>query len=107
MSSSGNPSYVLSQSALNQLAGLLEPLEGFGGVPTNSGNLYNVGQLVLVGYGLQLTDPNGLPAALEALTETVTVPVNAVNQSFSPWSARSTRSPTRMRRFWRRISAMP
>lgn len=78
---SGNPSYILSQAVLNQIAGFLEPVEGFG--KNNTGALYNVGRLVLVGYGLQLTDQNGLRSALDALTETVVVRVNGVNQTFS------------------------
>src|SRR5580658_979871 len=79
---SGDPDYVLSQAVLNQVAGLLEPLEGYGF--NNTGAMYNVGSIVLIGYGLQLTDQNGLPAALDALTvSNVVVSINGTNQSFS------------------------
>jgi hypothetical protein len=81
--SSTDPYANLSQSVLDQVYGLLEPFEGFGG--DGHGGLYipAPGTLADIAYGMNLTDINSMGSVLNALTLTSQVAIGGTTQAFS------------------------
>jgi hypothetical protein len=81
--SSTNPYASLSQATLNQLAGLLEPLEGWAGSGVT--DVSNGTKLIpTIGYGFNISDPDILELLLSSMTlqaQTLSTTINGQTQT--------------------------